>query len=284
MTARPNRTVYLVDDNAEFRASAQWWLTGAGYDVKDFACPLQALETLQQIAGDRPLELLRSCLLLDVRMPGLSGLDLHDKLVEAGLALKPPLTDMPTKEPVAPPVPPLPVVYMTGHGDVPLAVAAMQKGAITVLEKPFADDALEHALERAFAAAESSWARAQMSAIFEAMPEPPITAVPPVGPEPTAQGRLEYQRRLESLTQRQREVLQGIVAGKLTKTIAYETGLSSKTVEFHRKCVMSKMGARTSLCLVRMVMQGCVSMADDDPPAPAHVSGSRGYALERSVA
>ncbi len=263
MTPRSTiRTVYLVDDNAEFRSSALWWLSGAGYEVRDFADAQDALDTLHRIASETPEQLQRACLLLDVRMPGLSGLDLHDRLAEGGLTLRPPSYADGFVAP-SPASPPLPVVYMTGHGDVPLAVAAMQKGAITLLEKPFADDALEHALERAFAAAESAWARLQMAAVFsdEHAPALPVNAAN-AGPEPGAQARLELQRRLDSLSPRQRQVLDGIVGGKLSKQIAWETGLSGKTVEFHRKYMMEKMKARNALDLVRMVVAGSVDAVD----------------------
>jgi two-component system, LuxR family, response regulator FixJ len=256
---RPPRTVFLVDDNAEFRTSAHWWLAGAGYEVRDFACAQQALESLQRAAAEAPEQLQRACLLLDVRMPGLSGLDLHDRLAADGLALC--ATTWADGGP-PPATPPLPVVYMTGHGDVPMAVTAMQKGAITLLEKPFADDVLEQALERAFAAAESAWARSQAAAIFPGLPVLPPPAPMPPGPAPDAEARLEFQRRMESLSPRQRQVLDGIVAGKLSKQIAWETNLSGKTVEFHRKCLMGKMKARNALELVRMVVARSVAVAD----------------------
>jgi two-component system response regulator FixJ len=271
MNPRTPRTVFLVDDNADFRHSAQWWLSGAGYRVCDFGDAESALQALHALAADRPEELLSACLLLDVRMPGLSGLDLHDRLAAGGLAMRATLHDGYCTAPQA--APPLPVVYMTGHGDVPLAVAAMQKGAVTLLEKPFADDALEHALERAFAAAESAWARAQMEAVFrDSLPATPAQAdTQPPAPwhepaDPGQAGRLEYQRRLETLSPRQRQVLDGIVAGKLNKQIAFDTGVSSKTVEFHRKCLMEKMRARNALDLVRMAaresIESGLSLAD----------------------
>jgi two-component system, LuxR family, response regulator FixJ len=209
------RTIFLVDDNAEFRASAQWWLRSAGYEVRDFAEPAEALAALRHLAEDDAAELRDACLLLDVRMPGMSGLDLHDRLADCGV----------TGAPHA-----LPVVYMTGHGDVPLAVQAMQKGAVTFLEKPFADQALEAALARAFAPRSEH----------------------PAPPEDPAQ--LEFRRRLDSLSPRQREVFDGVVAGKLSKVIAYETGLSPKTVEFHRKQMMLKFQARTAIELMRMAV------------------------------
>ncbi len=266
MNPKPPRTVFLVDDNADFRHSAQWWLSGAGYRVCDFGDAESALNALHALAASRPEELLSACLLLDVRMPGLSGLDLHDRLAAGGLAMRATLHDGYSTAPGA--APPLPVVYMTGHGDVPLAVAAMQKGAVTLLEKPFADDALEHALERAFAAAESAWARAQMEAVFR--DDPAISTLAPAcaeteaelgwhtPPDPGHIGRLEYRRRLETLSRRQRQVMEGIVAGKLSKEIAFETGVSGKTVEFHRKCLMEKMQARNAMELVRMAMRESV--------------------------
>ncbi len=264
MNPKPPRTVFLVDDNADFRHSAQWWLSGAGYRVCDFGDAESALVALSQLAEDKPEELLSACLLLDVRMPGLSGLDLHDRLAAGGLAMRATLHDGYCTAPRA--APPLPVVYMTGHGDVPLAVAAMQKGAITLLEKPFADDALEHALERAFTAAESAWARAQMEAVFRDTPPAPARSYSPEAdagwhtpPDPGHAERLEYQRRVEALSRRQRQVMDGIIAGKLSKQIAYDTGVSCKTVEFHRKCLMAKMQARNATELVRMAMRGSVA-------------------------
>src|SRR5215467_14246206 len=123
MTAR---TIYIVDDNPEFLESTQFWLSGAGFEVKTWGDPVEAIEALAQ--RDRSVP---ACLMLDVRMPQLSGLDVHDALVERDAIL--------------------PVVYMSGHADVPLAVQAMQKGAVTLLEKPFDDGALEGALDAAFA-------------------------------------------------------------------------------------------------------------------------------------
>jgi two-component system, LuxR family, response regulator FixJ len=204
------RTIVIVDDNADFRRSAQWWLAGAGYDVVDYADPAEALEALQQRPppGD-------ACLLLDVRMPGMSGLDLHDRLRERGVRL--------------------PVVYMSGHGDVPLAVQAMQKGAVSFIEKPFAEAALEAALHRAFEA-------------------PAVDALAPTpAPAPTP-SQAEWQRRLARLTPRERELLGWVVEDKLNKTIADLMGISIKTVELHRKRVMDKLGASSATHLIKMVV------------------------------
>ena len=115
MTAR---TVYIVDDNVEFLESTRFWLSGAGFQVQVWDDPRVAVEALAQRDRNVP-----ACLMLDVRMPQLSGLDVHDALLERDAVL--------------------PVVYMSGHADVPLAVQAMQKGAVTLLEKPFDDGALE---------------------------------------------------------------------------------------------------------------------------------------------
>jgi two-component system, LuxR family, response regulator FixJ len=217
------RTIVIVDDNAEFRRSAQWWLSSAGYEVVDYADPQGALDALGECPPEGP-----ACLLLDVRMPGMSGLDLHDRLLERGVRL--------------------PIVYMTGHGDVPLAVAAMQKGAVSFLEKPFAEEALEQALQLAFAAppaAESSAPAAEAAA-----------APTPAEDDPQA---LEWRERLQRLTPRETELLRWVVQDKLNKTIADLMGISIKTVELHRKRVMSKLGAGSATQLMRMWVSGRVA-------------------------
>jgi len=205
------RTIYIVDDNAEFRASAQWWLTGAGYAVHDFEDAEAALNRLSELGPQATRD---ACLLLDVRMPKMSGLDLHDRLLDQGLGS-------------------LPVIYMSGHGDVPLAVQAMQKGAVSFLEKPFADAALEGALERAFnrrVAPASS------------------------GGEDDSEAAAEYRRRAALLTPREQQVLEGVVNGKMSKVIARELDISTKTVELHRSRVMAKMQAKSVVQLTKMVM------------------------------
>lgn len=216
-----NKTIYIVDDNAQFRTSAQWWLTAEGYDVVEFDEPERALTHLQRSPPAQP-----ACMLLDVRMPGMSGLDLHDKLNDCQLDV--------------------PVIYMTGHGDVALAVKAMQKGAINFLEKPFDELQLQAALDSAFARAKQA---------SEPTPAAPPAPASPTEPTP---GQIEYQRRLASLSERQRLVFDCVVAGQLNKTIAWNTGISIKTVEYHRGFMMDKMGARTVLELIRMASVQCV--------------------------
>jgi two-component system response regulator FixJ len=212
------RTIFIVDDNAEFRSSAQWWLASAGYEVVDFADPAIALDTLQAQPPAGP-----ACLLLDVRMPGMSGLDLHDKLREQGVDL--------------------PIIYMTGHGDVALAVQAMQKGAVSFLEKPFADEALEQALDRAFAQRPAS------------APEPALALMPHALVDEAA---LDWQRRMARLTPRERQVFDGVVDDKPNKVIGQLLGISYRTVELHRCRMMEKLGAQSLSHLIKMTSAGRV--------------------------
>ena len=216
------RTLYLLDDNDDFRATAKWWLSGAGYEVIDFQDAQAAIDALKSLDATA---LAHACLLLDVRMPSMTGLQVHDVLIEKGIT-------------GARARPSLPIVYMTGHGDVPLAVQAMEKGAITFLEKPFEDSALESALARAFEAG----AQSQHTAAAE-----PDSAADDV-PCP------EYQRRHASLSPRELQVMQGVVEGKISKVIARELDISTKTVELHRSRVMAKMQADSVVHLIRMAL------------------------------
>ncbi|MFT4193963.1 response regulator transcription factor [Ottowia sp.] len=226
MTAVPAaRKLYLLDDNADFRATAKWWLSGAGYEVFDFEDARLALDALKALA---PEDIGRACLLLDVRMPAMSGLQVHDELIACGIT-------------GARAQPALPVIYMTGHGDVPLAVKAMEKGAVTFLEKPFQDSALESALARAF---ELGGAPARADAAVAEPAEPPCP---------------EYARRLATLSRRELQVLEGVVGGKISKVIARELDISTKTVELHRSHVMAKMKAESLVHLTRMVVAQRVS-------------------------
>ncbi|MCM5678268.1 response regulator [Schlegelella sp. S2-27] len=225
------RTVFIVDDHREFRESARWWLSGAGFEVQGFDSPHEALEHLSRWNASDP-----ACLLLDVRMPGMSGLELHDALLQRCVAL--------------------PVIYMTGHGDVPLAVEAMQRGAVTFLEKPFANAALEEALERAFRSPPRVTA---VTVGDEEAPEPAAAPEHHWMPAADDEAAREYVRRHDKLTPREREVLQWVVEGKLNKTIADLLGISIKTVELHRSRVMAKLQARSITQLMRMVVSRRVS-------------------------
>jgi two-component system response regulator FixJ len=205
------RTVYIVDDNAEFLESTAWMLEGEGYQVEPFSDPSDCLQQL-----DRQERLNETCMLMDVRMPAMSGLDLHDRLNDSGIQV--------------------PIIYMTGHGDIALAVEAMKKGAVTFLEKPLDDVALSTALEAAFERA-SSLAN---------------------HPAEDRQAQNDYLARLNTLTPREKDILDGVVSGKLNKVIAYDLGISIKTVELHRSRVMSKMQASNAAELVKMVLTGAV--------------------------
>ncbi len=193
--------VYVVDDDEAMRDSLQWLLESHGVPVVVFSSAASFLEAYRDD--------MRGCLVLDVRMPGMNGLELHDRLCAKGAAL--------------------PVVFVTGHGDVPMAVSAVKKGAVDFIEKPFADKELlrlvAHALELD---------RAQAG---------------------TRTRNAELRRRLDSLTDREREVLDLVVAGKPNKLIADELGISPKTVEVHRARVMEKMGAGSVAELVQAVIE-----------------------------
>ena len=217
-----DRTVYILDDNPEFRESTRFWLNGFGFSVKTWGDPHEAIEALAR--RDRRET---ACLMLDVRMPQLSGLDVHDALHERGAAL--------------------PVIYMSGHADVPLAVRAMQKGAVTLLEKPFDDEALEAALQSAFASA----SRAPLPAAAAA---PQASAAAPAAPLADSEAHARFRAREATLTPREREVLGHVVQGIYNKNIADRIGLSIKTVELYRARGMAKMQARSVAELTRMMV------------------------------
>ena len=210
------RTIYIVDDNVEFLESTRFWLSGAGFDVRTYGDPLAAVEALA--TRDRGES---ACLMLDVRMPQLSGLDLHDALIERNATL--------------------PVIYMSGHADVPLAVQAMRKGAVTLLEKPFDEGALEAAIECAFR---------------EPVPVQPGAAATPAEPDDGVndEARARFTAREARLTPRERQVLSFVIQGIYNKNIADRVGLSIKTVELYRARGMAKMQARSVAELTRMMV------------------------------
>jgi two-component system response regulator FixJ len=218
-------TVYIVDDNPEFRESTRFWLSACGFEVQAWGDPREAVEALAR--RDRSE---RCCLMLDVRMPELSGLDVHDRLNACGAML--------------------PVIYMSGHADVPLAVQAMRKGAVTLLEKPFDDETLEAALEAAFAS---------IGDVARAAAERTATAretAPRHDDEDSEadEARRRFRSREASLTPREREVLGHVVQGTYNKNIADRIGLSIKTVELYRARGMAKMKARSVAELTRMMV------------------------------
>ncbi len=201
--------VYVVDDDEAVRDSMRWLLEANGFEVSAFA---SAEEFLARLPDPEPV----ACLVLDVRMPGMSGLELHEELMRRGSAL--------------------PLVFITGHGDVPMAVSRMKRGAHDFLEKPFSDTQLRRivsdCLERAAAA------------------------------QADRQGERDALERVDRLTGRERQVLELIVAGRLNKQIADDLGISIKTVEAHRANIMDKLGARTMADLMRIALRAGAARAD----------------------
>jgi RNA polymerase sigma factor (sigma-70 family) len=193
-------TVFVVDDDQAMRNSLKWLIESVGVNVESFA---SADEFLAQYQPGRA-----GCLVLDVRMPGMSGLDLQEYLVEHNVHI--------------------PVVIITGHGDVPMAVRAMKSGAIDFIEKPFNDEALLDAIRRAMALEEQ-----QRSLHLE---------------------NVQIQERLANLTPREREVMEMVTEGRSNKEIANSLGVSAKTIEAHRARVMEKMQAGSLAELVRMAL------------------------------
>ena len=200
--------VYLVDDEAVVRDALAWLLRTRRLLSEGFASAEAFLAMLDR-HSDRSWPRSPACLLLDVRMPGTSGLALFERLLERRLARR------------------LPVIFLTGHGDVPTAVAAVKAGAFDFVEKPFSDNALvdrvEQALESSRAALEA--ARAQ---------------------QPVMQA-------LAELTERERDVMRLVVEGKANKQVADRLGISVRTVEVHRARVFEKMGVKSAVELANLL-------------------------------
>lgn len=196
--AQQGPTVFVVDDDEAVRRALKLLIMSAGMQVETFAC---AEEFLAAYDPDRP-----GCMILDVRMPGMSGLHLQDQLLTRKVTI--------------------PIIMVTGHGDVAMAVGAVKKGAIDFLQKPFDDEVL---LERIEQALELDAGRRQSKARNAA-----------------------FQARLDRLTPREQEVLDLLLAGKGNKEIALELGLSRKTVDIHRAHVMMKLGVDTLLDIAKL--------------------------------
>ena len=196
----PTSTVFIVDDDDGVRKSLSFLLQAAGLTVEVFASAQNFLERYDPYAG--------GCVVLDVRMPEMTGLELQEYLNVHGAII--------------------PVIFITGHADVAMAVEAMRHGAYDFLQKPFLDQDLLERVRRALEDDHSNRLRLQQ---HDAIRE-----------------------RLVSLTPREREILDLVTSGKANKVMAAQLGVSQRTVEIHRAHVMEKMGAKSVAQLVRMVM------------------------------
>jgi FixJ family two-component response regulator len=192
-------TVFLVDDDPSVRRALSRLIKSAGYQVQAFGSAREFLDFRPQPEGP-------ACLVLDIRMPGLTGMDLQQRLDEMHSLL--------------------PIIFITGHGDIPTSVKAMKAGAVDFLPKPVKDADLLRAIEQALERAQTD---AAAFAQFE-----------------------NIRQRLETLTPREREVLEHVVSGKLNKQIAYDLGTVEKTIKVHRARVMDKMGVQSLAELVRI--------------------------------
>lgn len=215
MTARDEPIVYIVDDDPALRDSLKWLLESVGLQAASYARPQDFLENYPRGQA--------GCLLLDVRMPEMSGLHLQQRLPELGIHL--------------------PVIIITGHGDVPMAVTAMKHGALDFIEKPFNDQLLLDCVQNALHHdQEHRQAQARNRTVAE---------------------------RFGSLTRREREVMELVVQGLPNKAIAETLEVSRKTVEVHRAKVMDKMRAESLSDLIQMAMAvGLLKEYAADDPSP----------------
>jgi len=214
-------TVFVVDDEPDVRDALNLLIRSMGHQVQTFP---SAAAFLAAYRPEQP-----GCLVLDVRLPGMSGLDLQQRLREQECAI--------------------PIVFISGHGDIPMAVRAVQAGAVDFLVKPFSDADLLDRIERALARDRQQRRQAAESADVKA--------------------------RLERLTPREKEVLRLLLRGAVNKMVARELDLSIRTVEIHRARILHKMGAANVPQLIRMVMRsGSEREADGAQPVPADAGHS----------
>jgi FixJ family two-component response regulator len=192
-------TVFLVDDDVSVRKALERLIRAAGYEIKTFASSKAFLES-------KPESSKIGCLVLDVRMPGINGLELQQALDAADVRI--------------------PIIFITGHGDIPMSVSAMKAGAVDFLPKPVREETLLPAIKQALARA-----KRQRTEAVELD---------------------DIRRRLDSLTPREREVMELVVTGMMNKQIAHELGTVEKTIKVHRARVMDKMEVSSVAELVRL--------------------------------
>jgi two-component system response regulator FixJ len=195
-----DHAVHLIDDDDAVREAVTLLLAEAGFSVRNYKSGLDFLAAHRTEAP--------GCIVSDIRMPGLDGLELQAQLRASGGVA--------------------PIIFITGHGDIPMAVRALRAGAMDFIEKPFDDDHLLASVKRALGASERKGAQDA--------------------------ARHEVEQRLKTLTPRELEVLECLFAGQLNKIIAFDLNMSMRTVEVHRARIMQKMNARSLSELVRMVM------------------------------
>lgn len=203
------KLVHVVDDDDAVRRSVGFMLKTSGYLVNSYASGIDLLKDARQLD--------RGCILLDIRMPGMDGLEVQEQLQSSGVSL--------------------PVIIMTGHGDVPLSVKAMKAGAIDFIEKPFEKAVLLSAIEDGFSSMQRSDADRERSKNANV--------------------------RLKVLTPRERDVLDGLAKGLPNKTIAYDLGISPRTVEIHRANLMTKLEVRSLSEALRLAFA-----AEDEKEGP----------------
>ena len=195
-----NETVYVVEDDEAVRDSLELLLKSADHDVSTYPTANAFLEKYsEEMAG---------CIVLDIRMPGMDGMELQSRLNQKNSIL--------------------PIIFVTGHGDVPMAVDAMKQGAVDFIQKPYREEDLLKKIEQAL-----EQDRDQRKTLGQ---------------------KQEIQRRIDMLTPRESEIMDRMIAGQANKVIAIELEISQRTVEIHRSRVMHKMGTHSLAHLVRMVM------------------------------
>jgi len=206
------RTIYLVDDDEAILRAGGFMLRTSGFVVKTYVSGIDFLKEARDLSP--------GCILLDVRMPGMDGLEVQKELRARGISF--------------------PVIIMTGHGDVGVAVQAMKAGAIDFIEKPVEKSVLIDAVAECFKRIEQThYAETRLA---------------------------EAQLRLEALSEREKEVLDGLARGFPNKTIAYDLGISPRTVEIHRANVMSKLGVRSLSEALRVAFAAGMGREAEKPP------------------